>query len=77
MLSLLFGKDGMLLPAMICVNAKEMILCEFNRKLKEASCHLRQTESFNPWLNVAEREIKKLEEDSCRKLIKSSAPKRH
>ena len=27
-------------PAIICDNAKEMILGEFNRKLKEALCHL-------------------------------------
>ena len=33
-------------PAIICDNAKEMILLEFNRKLKKALCHLRQTETL-------------------------------
>ena len=37
-LYLLFQWDGVL-PAIICDNAKEMILGEFNRKLKEASHH--------------------------------------
>ena len=43
-------------PAIICNNAKEMIQGEFNKKLKEASCHLRKTEPFTPWLNKAKRE---------------------
>ena len=46
----LFQQDGVP-PAIICDNAKEMILDEFNKKLKEALCHLRQTEPFTPWLN--------------------------
>ena len=40
-LSLLFQWDGVP-PTVICNNAKEMILGEFNRKLKEASCPLKQ-----------------------------------
>ena len=63
-------------PAIICDNAKEMILCEFNRKLKDASCHLRQTEPFTPWLNAAKREIKELKKGSGRKLLKSGIPNR-
>ena len=49
---------------------------EFNRTLKEASCHLKQTKPFTPWLNAAERGIKELKKGSCRKLIKSCTPKR-
>ena len=56
-LSLLFQWDGMS-PAIICENAKEMVLGEFNRKLKEASHHLKQMEPFTPWSNAAEGEIK-------------------
>ena len=74
-MSLLFHWDGVP-PAVIFNNAKEMVLVEFNRKLKEALCHLKQTGSFTPWLNVAEREIKVLKKGSSRKLIKSGAPKR-
>ena len=53
-----------------------MILGEFNRKLKEASCHLQQTEPFTPWSNAAKREIKNLKKGSGRKLVKSGAQKR-
>ena len=74
-LSLLFQHNGMP-PAVICDNAKEMIVGEFNRKLKEALCHLRQMEPFTTWLNTAEREMKELKKGSSRKLIKSGAPKR-
>ena len=74
-LSLLFHQDGMPL-AIICGNAKEMILGEFNRKLKKVSCHLKQMESFTTWLNASKREIKELKKGSSRKLIKSGNPKR-
>ena len=74
-LSLLFQQDGV--PhAVTCGNAKEMVLFEFKRKLKEASCHFKQTESFTPWSNAAEREIKELKKGSSRKLIKSCTPRR-
>ena len=54
-LLLLFQLDG-LMPAIICGNAKEIILGELNIKLKESSCPLRQTEPYTPWSNAAERE---------------------
>ena len=44
-LSLLFQQDWVP-PAVICDIAKEMILGEINWKLKDASCHLKQIESF-------------------------------
>ena len=73
-LSLLFQQDGVP-PSVICDNAKEMILGEFNRKLKEALCHLRQTEPFTPGLNAAKRKIKDLK-GYGRKVIKYGTPKR-
>ena len=57
--------------AVICDNAKEMVVGEFNRKLKEASCHLKQMKPFTPWSNAAEREMKEPKKDFGRKLIKS------
>ena len=57
--SLLFQQDRVP-PAVICDNAKEMVLGDVSRKLKEALCHLKQTEPFTPWLNSAKREIKEL-----------------
>ena len=50
-----------------CDNAKEMIQGQFNRKINEAPCHLRQTEPFISSLNATEREIKELEKGSGRK----------
>ena len=38
-------------------DAKKMIKGKFNRSLKEAPCHLQQTEQFTPWLNAAEKEM--------------------
>ena len=63
-------------PVVICDNAKDLIPGEFNRKLKEASCHLKQMEPFTPWSHAAKRELYKLKKGSGRKLIKSGAPKR-
>ena len=65
-LSLLFQRDRVS-PTVICDNAKEMVLGEFNRELKKASCQLKQTKPFTPWSN---------KKDSDRKLIKSSTQKR-
>ena len=41
-----FFQKEEVLPAIIHDNVKEMIVGEFNSKVKEASCHLKQTESF-------------------------------
>ena len=48
----LFQQYG-LPPAVICDNDKEMVLGEFNRKLKETLHHLKKTEPFTPWPNSA------------------------
>ena len=58
-LSLLYQWDGVP-PTVICDNCKEKVLGEFNRKIKEASCHSKQIEPFTKWLNTAKREIKEL-----------------
>ena len=73
-LLLLFARDGVL-PACICNNAKEMIQGKFCQKLKDAACHLNQLESYTPWSNAAEREIKKLKKEASCKLLRCTAPK--
>ena len=73
--SLLFQWDRVP-PVVIFDNAQEMILGEFNLKLKEALCHFNEMGSFTQWPNAAKREIKELKKGSGRKLIKSDAPKR-
>ena len=35
-----------------------MIQGKFSQKLKEAACHLKQLQTYTPWSNAAEREIK-------------------
>ena len=82
-LSLLFQQDGVA-PAVICDNAKEIILGDFNRNLKEASCHLKQMKPVteNKWShsslgqNKDNREIKEPKKGSGRKFIKSGTPMR-
>ena len=59
-------------PAIMCDNPTKMMQSELNRKFKQSSGHLRQTEPFTPWSNVAEREIKR----SGGKTIKSKTTKR-
>ena len=66
--SLLFQWDGVP-PAIICDSSKDMILGELKRKLKEASCYIRQTKPFTPWLNAAEIEINELKKGSNKKFI--------
>ena len=66
-LLLLFVRYGVT-PTCICNNAKEMIECKFHQKLKEDACHLKQLESYTPWSNAAEREIKELKKGAGCKL---------
>ena len=73
LLSLLFQQG----QGAACNNMQQcqkLILGKFNRKCKETSCHLRQTDSFIPWCSL-ERD-KELKKGSDGKLIKSGAPKR-
>ena len=50
-LSLLFQRDGVP-PACIVDGSLEQVKGEFRRKLKEASCRLKQTEPYSPWQNA-------------------------
>ena len=72
-LSLIFQLDRVP-PAIIGDHTNEIVLAEFTRKLKEASCHLRQIEPVILWANAAEKEIKELKKGSNMKQIKFFAP---
>ena len=74
-LSLLFHRDGVP-PSMIVDNSKEQILGDFRRKLREADCHLKQTEPYSPWMQAAEGCIRELKRGVTRKMIKTGTPKR-
>ena len=45
------------------------------RDLKDAACYLKQLESYIPWSNAAEREIKELKKGVGHTLLSSRAPK--
>jgi len=60
-LSLLFHRDGVP-PAMVLNGSKEQVLGDFKRKLREADCHLRQTEPYSPWQQAAEGCIRELKQ---------------
>ena len=74
-LSILFQQYGVPL-AIVCDNAKEMVIGKFDRTHKEASCHLKHMGPFTSWSKAAKREIKELKKGSGTKHIKSGTPKR-
>ena len=53
-LLMLVAWDGVL-PACICISAKEMIQGKFYQKLKDAMCQLKQFKQYTPWSNAEER----------------------
>ncbi len=69
-----FAQEG-LPPKMIVDCAKKMRLGEFAQKCKEATCYLQGTETYSPWSNFAEHEIRELKKDAARKLTQSGAPR--
>ena len=69
-LSLLFHRDGVP-PTMVLDGSKEQCLGNFKRKLREADCHLRQTEPYTPWQQAAEGCIRELKRGVSRKMIKT------
>ena len=62
-LSLLFAREGVP-PSMVLDNSPEQIQGDFKRKLKEANCHMTQTEPHTPWSQAAEGCIRELKRGS-------------
>jgi hypothetical protein len=73
-LSLVFQRNGVP-PTMVTDDSKEQTKGEFQRKLKEADCHLRVTEPYSPWQQAAEGCICEFKRGSSRKMIKTGSPK--
>ena len=73
-LSLLFQRDGVP-PTMIVDNSKEQTQGDFRRKLREADCHLKQTEPYSPWMQACEGCIRELKRGSSRQMIRTGSPK--
>jgi hypothetical protein len=74
-LSLLFHRDGV--PNIMAIDgAKAQIQGGFRRKLREAGCHIKQTEPHAPKSNAAEGSIRELKRGVGREMVRSGAPKR-
>ena len=60
---------------MVVDGSKEQTSTEFRQKLKEADCHLRQTEPYSPWMQAAEGAIRELKRGVTRKMKRTATPK--
>ena len=74
-LYLLFNCDGGS-PKTIVDGAKEQILGKFNKNLKDANVHLRQTDPYSLWSNAAEGTIHETKKGSLCKMIRTRYPKK-
>ena len=73
--SILFARDGV--PnVMVMDGAREQTLGDFKKKCREASCHIKQTEPYSPWMNAAENGVRELKKASARQMLKKHSPKR-
>jgi hypothetical protein len=73
--SLLFHQDGV--PnVMVMDGAKSQIQGDFQRKLRDAGCHIKQTEPHTPKSNAAEGSIRQLKRGVGREMVRSRGPKR-
>jgi hypothetical protein len=74
-LSLLFHRDGV--PnVMVMDGAKAQIQGDFRRKLREAGCHIKQTEPHTPKSNAEEGSIREPKRGVGREMVRSGSPKR-
>jgi hypothetical protein len=74
-LSTLFARDGV--PnVMVMDGAKEQTLGDFQRKCREAGCHVKQTEPHSPWKNMAENGVRELKKSLARQMLLKHSPKR-
>jgi hypothetical protein len=73
-LSLLFHRDGV--PnVMVMDGAKAQIQEDFRWKLREAGCHIKQTEPHTPKSNAAEGYIRELKRGVGREMVRYGEPK--
>jgi hypothetical protein len=74
-LSLLFHRDGV--PnAMVMDGAKAQVEGEFRRKLRDAGCHIKQTEPHIQSSNMGEGAVRELKKGVGRQMMRSGCPKR-
>jgi hypothetical protein len=74
-LSLLFRRDGV--PnVMVMDGAKVQVEGEFRRKLRDAGCHIKQTEPHTQSSNMGEGAVRELKKGVGRQMLRSGCPKR-
>ena len=55
---------------------REQVMGEFSHNVRQADCHVMQTEPYSPWQNTAESTNRELKKGAGRKMIKSTSPKK-
>jgi hypothetical protein len=74
-LSLLFHLDGV--PnVMVMDGANAQVQGGFRRKLRDAGCHIKQTEPHTPKSNAADGSIMELKRGVGREIVRHGSPKR-
>jgi hypothetical protein len=74
-LSFLFHTDGVL-NLMVMDGAKAQVEGEFRRKLRDAGCHIKQTEPHTQSSNMGEGGVCELKRGVGRYMLRSGCPKR-
>ena len=72
--SLLFQRDDEP-PEMVFDDSKEQTKGKFAKKCRETGCRVAKTETYSPWMQVAEGCTKQVKLGSSRKMIKTGTPK--
>jgi hypothetical protein len=74
-LYLLFHRDGV--PNFMVVDgAKAKVEGEFRRKLRDAGCHIKQTEPRTQSSNMGEGGVRELKKGVGQQMLRSGCPKR-
>jgi hypothetical protein len=74
-LCLLFHRDGV--PNVMVVDgAKSQVEGEFRRKLRDAGCHIKQTEPHTQSSNMCEGAVREFKKGVGRQMLRSGCPKR-
>jgi hypothetical protein len=73
-LSLLFHRDGVL-NVMVMDGSKAQVEGGFRRKLRDAGCHIKQTEPHTQSSNMGKGDVRELKRGVGRKMLRSGCPK--
>ena len=70
--SILFARDGV---PFLMDGAIEQTFGVLRKKCREASCHIRETEPYSPWMNATENGVQELKKASAWQILKKLLPK--